>query len=407
MARRERGNKLERWEVALVKAMVAEGRHNDQDVLAYFTRPTRTINHARISDIREERKHKTVPAASPEELARFLRTWPQVDPQTGLHILGDERVIKAREAMIQAVHGYNSPRALFKAELFIATAVIAWTYLLHHVYERKGIDHRLKRTVDGKEEVLKTRHGADKHWALEDCLAHRECPLDEPTKANLRFLIAIRHEIEHQMTRRIDDAISAKLQACCLNFNRALKDLLGERFGLESDLSFALQFATIEREQRDALLAHGDLPANIQAMAATFEDGLADAVARDPRYAYRVYFIEKSVNAKGKADQVIEFVRASSEEGQRVSRILLKEAEKRKFKPGQIVALMKAEGYTKFREHEHTQLWRSLKARDPKTGYGVYLKDGDWWWYESWVDRVREHCAANRATYADPDAVPA
>jgi hypothetical protein len=45
---RRRGNKLERWEIALIKAMVADGRWpNDQDILAYFTRPTRSINHRR------------------------------------------------------------------------------------------------------------------------------------------------------------------------------------------------------------------------------------------------------------------------------------------------------------------------------------------------------------------------
>ncbi|MNY25379.1 hypothetical protein D3C86_1591560 [compost metagenome] len=39
---RRRGNKLERWEIALIKAMVADGRWpNDQDILAYFTRPSR------------------------------------------------------------------------------------------------------------------------------------------------------------------------------------------------------------------------------------------------------------------------------------------------------------------------------------------------------------------------------
>jgi hypothetical protein len=41
MARRPRGRTLERWEVALVKAMLERGRYNDQDILAYFTRPTR------------------------------------------------------------------------------------------------------------------------------------------------------------------------------------------------------------------------------------------------------------------------------------------------------------------------------------------------------------------------------
>ena len=37
---------------------------------------------------------------------------------------------------------------------------------------------------------------------------------DRGVKTNLTFLFELRHEIEHQMTSRIDDAISAKLQAC-------------------------------------------------------------------------------------------------------------------------------------------------------------------------------------------------
>ena len=38
MPKRRRGDTLERWEVALVKAMLARGGINDQDILAYFTR---------------------------------------------------------------------------------------------------------------------------------------------------------------------------------------------------------------------------------------------------------------------------------------------------------------------------------------------------------------------------------
>jgi len=294
MPKRNPKNRLERWEIGLVKAMLAEGQHNDQDILAYFTRPTRSINHARVSEIRDGAKHKTVPAASNEELQRFLTSWPQIDPATGLHLLGDELLVKAREAMLHAVQGYNNPRTFFKAETFIVTAVIAWTYLLHYYFKQKGIDYRYYRKVDGKLEVVKTKHGADKHWELSECLAEKKCPLDEPTTANLRFLLEIRHEIEHQMTRRIDETISAKLQACCLNFNRALKELVGERFGLEGDLSFALQFTSISREQRDRLLKESDLSANIIAMQTSFEDGLTDDLVRDPRYAYRVVYIEKA-----------------------------------------------------------------------------------------------------------------
>jgi hypothetical protein len=123
-------NRLERWEVAIIKAMMGiPPRKNDQDILAYFTRPTRSINHARIKDIRDGRTHGTVTPATTEDLAKFLEAWPQVD-DSGLHLIGDELLIKAREAMLHAVQGFNNPRAHFKSEVFIVTAVIAWTYLM-------------------------------------------------------------------------------------------------------------------------------------------------------------------------------------------------------------------------------------------------------------------------------------
>ena len=58
MAVRKRGNRLERWEVALIKAMLIKAGSNDQDILAYFTRPTRSIYLRAIGEIRTETKHK-------------------------------------------------------------------------------------------------------------------------------------------------------------------------------------------------------------------------------------------------------------------------------------------------------------------------------------------------------------
>src|ERR1700730_14006239 len=133
---RNRNNRLERWEVAIIKAMMATPpRKTDQDILAYFTRPTRSINHGRIKDIRDSKTHGNVTPAAVEELAAFLKAWPYVDG-SGLHIIGDELLIKAREAMLHAVQGYNNPRAYFKSEVFIVTAIIAWTYLIHAPFMR-------------------------------------------------------------------------------------------------------------------------------------------------------------------------------------------------------------------------------------------------------------------------------
>lgn len=392
-------NRLRRWEIALIKRMIETWGGNDQDILAYFTRPSRSINHARISEIRSRTKHKNVPAATEEQLTKYLADWPEIDPTTGVHVRDDELLVKSREAMIHAVQGYNNPRTYFKSEGFIVLAVIAFTYLLHWHYRRHSVDIRHKRMLKGVGTILKTKHGADKHWELEACLDYGDCPLDEGTVNNLKFLIVIRHEIEHQLTTRIDDAISAKLQACCLNFNRAIKELAGPRKGLDGELGLALQFTNIDRDQRNILLEEMSLPANLTAAQLEFEEMLTEQMIADPHYAYRVAFIEQAVNSRGKADQVVEFVRTESERGQKL-RLLLKETEKPKFKPGQIVAIMREEGFPKFNMYHHTVLWQQKQAKDARKGFGTALADGSWYWYSNWLELVREHVQTNCDRYA-------
>src|SRR3546814_11170892 len=77
-----------------------------------------------------------------------------------------ELLIKAREAMIAAVHTFNSAGLMFRAELFITTAIVAWTYLLHAYYKREGIPYKYK----GKQ----TAHGADRYRS-EERRVGKEC----------------------------------------------------------------------------------------------------------------------------------------------------------------------------------------------------------------------------------------
>ena len=79
MARRR--GKLEAWEVALIKAMHARDKEYDQDVLSYFTRPSRSVNHREIGEVRNGELHPDVPAASEEELDEFFSHWPVSIPQ--------------------------------------------------------------------------------------------------------------------------------------------------------------------------------------------------------------------------------------------------------------------------------------------------------------------------------------
>ena len=374
---------------------------NDQDILAYFTRPSRSINHARILEIRKGDKHARIRPAADAELEYFVQSWPQIEPETGLHLLGDGLLIKAREAMLFAVQSYNNPRTYFRSEVFIVTAIIAWTYLLHAYFKKQNVDycHKVRRR-DGTIDIQKTKRGEDKYWELSKCLRVPQCPIDEEgTKRNLEFLIEIRHEIEHRMTTRIDGAISAKLQACCLNFNRTLKKLFGDHYGLDGDLSFALQFSGISMSEKRELFGSKDLPAHIEAARASFEDDLTEEQYNDQHYAYRILYVPKVVSKKTQADDVVEFVRADSEEAAEINKVYLREIDKPRYRPGIVVQKMKDEGFRRFGITQHTNLWKALDAKDVAKGYGVQTESDGWRWYERWVDVVRGHCEGNRERY--------
>ncbi len=95
MAKRSRKNTLDDWEAALVKAMQRDTYKNDQSILAYFTRPNRTVNHRLIAQIRKGTRHAEVNAAPKKELSAFLANYPLIDWGTGLHLYGDELLIKS------------------------------------------------------------------------------------------------------------------------------------------------------------------------------------------------------------------------------------------------------------------------------------------------------------------------
>jgi hypothetical protein len=314
--------------------------------------------------------------------------------------VASELVRKAREAMLTSVQVFNNPQIEFKSELFIVTNIIAWTYLLHAHYRKKRIEYRRRKI--GSNRFQRTKHGAIYHLSLEECLDHPACPLDDIVKKNLEFLIGIRHEIEHQMTRQIDDQLSAKFQASALNFNDSIKKLFGKRYALDSEQAFSIQFAGISEDTMKELMAQADLPQHIQTYIVQYENGLTEAEYNDPRFSYRVAFVRKTANAKTAADKVVEFVPADSELGAAINQVFLKETEKMKYRPSTIVKQMKAEGFTKFSMRDHTILWQGKDAKNAKYQYGTQVEK-DWYWYQSWVSEVRKHCEINSATYKPTD----
>lgn len=381
MARRSRKGALNAQEKKIVKALLAKGWRN-QDIQALVnTGRAATINSARITGVKQDAQQKL---ASDDEVEFFIKKKGAYDPQTGLNLYDNERLIRAREAMILAVQIFNSPSLRFKAEVFSVLSNIAWTYLLHEFYERK----RVKIIGDDGRSLL-----------LSQMVEKSDCPLTEGMKNNLRALKRIRDDVEHTLLGRSDAKWQGLFQACCLNFDKVLCELFGDQLSLSHDLAFALQFSKMNFEQLAALNKY-EIPQSIESLDARIKQGMSDDQIDDLEYQFRVIY---TMDAASKSKSHIEFVRPESAEGKEIRNVLVqyKAADHLfPYKPSDVVRLVNQRSGKTFTSHNHTQAWKFHDVR-PRGGvkqpentnkdFCIYhAAHKDYTYSEKWVERLVE-----------------
>jgi hypothetical protein len=305
-----------------------------------------------------------------------------------VHSIKNELIKKSQESALAAIQIFNNPLITFKSESFIVLMNIAWTYLLHAYYRKIEVDYRYFDQKEKIKKYRKTKGGADKYWELEKCLRHEKCNIGEPIKDNLRFLIGIRHEIEHKMTDRIDNIIIGKFQACCINYNVTIKQLFGEGAGLDKTISLALQLFSFGEQQIDQLKNEPSLPKNVIKFISDHEKNMEST--DDARYDYKVIYIRINANHENQADTAYKFVSEESPECKNIRNVLVKDREKQKWSATPIVDKGK-KVYPEFSIHKHTALWQRNDAKNPSKKYGVMVVK-TWYWYDEWLKFVLDHC---------------
>jgi hypothetical protein len=364
-------------EKSIVKALLAEGLRN-QDIQALLNvGRSATVNSARITEVKQD---DTIVLASDEAVEIFRLTKRSYDPKTGLNLLENERLIRAREAMILAVQVFNSAGLNFKTEVFAVLANIAWTYLLHEYYERKG------ETITGDD---------GRSLLLSQMIKRQDCPLSTGMKNNLNAIKMIRDDVEHKLFGRSDNRWLPLFQACCLNFDKTLCEFFGEKLSLQNELSFALQFAKPAIEDL-ALAQKYPVPPHIEALDARLRDGMTEEQLNDLEYQFRVVY---TLDSASKSKAHIQFLHPGSEEAEQVRNVLVKYKTADELYPlrvKQIVKLVADRSGRPFTSYNHTQAWKHYKVR-PKKGakqsdetnkdYCIYHPaHGDYTYNEKWVD---------------------
>ena len=309
---------------------------------------------------------------------------------------------KSREAALNAVQTFNNPLTTFKTETFIVLMNIAWTYLLHAFYRGKAIEYRYyTKQTNNRRKFHRVKSGAYKYWELERCLKDNACPLDKPTILNLEFLIGLRNEIEHHQSVGVDDQFTGYYLACCLNYERYVCTLFGDRSSLDTAVAFTLQFRDITKANSTMEIPES-LPSNVSKYIQEFGAKYTNEDLESQHFRCKFLFTPLLASKKSQSDTVIEFVRIDSDLGKEINdryqKLYFKEVEKPKYLPGDIVKMMNDEGFSHFNMHHHTLVWKSVDGKNPNKGYGAQVAR-TWYWYERWLDEVRKHCVNNKELY--------
>lgn len=374
-------------EKRIAKALSLAGERNQDIHLLINIGRNPSTNFGRLSGV----KGWNIEPASEDEVARFRFEKSYVDLRTGLSPFTDERLVRAREAMLLAVQTFNNPLMLFKVELFAVLSNIAWTYLLHEFYDRKG-----------------TAIVNDDGYALllSQMLERDDCPLVEEVRKNIFAVKVLRDEVEHKLLGSLGRTFYPLFQANCLNFENALIKLFGEGVALGDSLTYALQFSKLSMEQL-SLVQKYDLNQEIQAIDAKIDETVGVTGNEGLTYKFKVsYSLEKST--KGDAN----FVFKTTNPAGAAHQILVDKVasdELWPYKPGRVVELVREKTGKAFTPHQHVLAWKRLGVR-PATGSGkpnscnkkyctYHSAHSDYTYSEAWVDMIAE-IVADEEQYA-------
>ena len=366
---------LSEAEKRIAKKLLADGGTYQDIQQLINTGRTPSINPGRLAGW----KDWEVEPANDEQVKRFKYEKSLVDLKSGLSPIDDERLFRAREAMIAAVETFNSPGMLFKVQIFPVLSQISWTYLLHEYYDRKGVEV----VGDDGNSLL-----------LSQMLARQDCPLEEDVKKNLSAIKILRDNVEHKTLASIGRTYWPLFQANCLNFDQTIRKLFGEQTGLQDNLSISLQFSQMDLDQLSQLQAY-DLTPQIEAIDEAIAEGAGLTGAEGPAYHFKVsYHFEKAT--KGESHIVFSQNNPGANAKKNVLTQKVVGDELWPFKPGEVIAKVNEGTGAGFNQHHHQLAWKKFGARprsnakkpsDCKKDYCHYhAAHKDYTYSQKWVD---------------------
>jgi hypothetical protein len=215
---------------------------------------------------------------------------------------------KSRDSALLAVDVYNKPATKFRSYAYIVLMVIAWTSLLHSVFERRKVKYFYRKRNSSRYEYI---DGDRKAWDISKCVEEYFRDQSIATRKNLEFFIGLRNKIEHRFLPALDIEIIGECHSLLSNFERILVKEFGEKHSLNESLAIPLQLLTIDPAWRMKTLK--ELQAReyelVRNYIHSFRASLDAETESSLEYSFRVFLIPKIGNHESSSDIAIEFVK--------------------------------------------------------------------------------------------------
>lgn len=369
---------LSKQESIYAKTLLSQG-YVVQDVVFILNQGrNKTLNQSAIHPIQVQ----NIKTCSDDEIKYFLKVQSSYDPKTLLNPYKDERLIRAREAMISAVQIFNSPLNIFKSEIFCVLSNIAWTYLLHE---------KMESTKKGTSKL-----GNGNSITVSGTLDKEICPIkDEAVKENLKKIIEIRDAVEHTFFVGGEECFGALFQACCINFDQYMTKWFGKSLSLAGELSLALQFVRLQKDQTIEI-EKSNLPEKIKAINKDIENS---KFAKNNAFQLNVYYTTEATS-KTNADlhKLIDY-----DAGNTTKKTVIKKVSREKITQKQLLSIVQESGYNKFTATDHINFWKTKWAtaqiRDKKAKEYGEIFNGWGWYKDKWLPIVLKYCEDNGSKY--------
>lgn len=381
-------------EQSLIKGLVSHTDFNDQEICAIFSHLSRSINHREIGYFRDPRnpKYNAVIPSTKLEIEEFLIDYSGVEiaakkSKALFKQPSFDKVLQSIEAIKTAVAVFNNPNFDWKCQSFSVNAVMAWMYLCHARLDDLGIGYHYLND-DGSVKMIDNR---PKLWELSTCIKNQDLALPESVKKNLQYIILVRNMISHEGSESIQRFLESKFQACCINFNETMCAWFGKELDISKSLSMVISFADLDIRRPENVPDATNIPGVIQTINGIIEGGMSDDVFNDPKYSYRVHIIPRTINNKSKADQLAYYSPKGSK-----AEIALKEVERRKYRPTDIVNIARERGHN-INMKTFTDFWKTLDpTKNEGLGFGVQVTT-HWFWYERMLNAFLTSLEADEA----------